>query len=124
MVEHGRGGSIVAITSIAAANPAFASNVGYAASKAALDAVVKHVAPRVAPMGVRLNAVGPGITATSMSAVLQHDAARRAAALAAVPMGRLAEPDEIAEAVRFLASDDAAFITGESLYVDGGCFTR
>lgn len=114
------GGALVAVTSLAAHQPAMASSPAYVASKAALAALVSHLAPRLAPLGVRINGVAPGITRTAMSRVLDDDPARREAALAGVPLGRMAEPEEIADAVAFLLGTDSSFITGEHLVVAGG----
>lgn len=123
MLDLGRAGSLVAITSTAASNPTLASNPAYAVSKAAMRAAVQSLATKLGPHGIRVNAVGPGITATSMSAGLLHDESRRTAALATVPLGRMADPTEIANAVLFLASEEASFVSGETIYVDGGFFT-
>jgi glucose 1-dehydrogenase len=122
-VDQSTPGSIVVLSSTAAADPTAASNPHYAMSKAAVTTLVRGLSPKLAPLGIRLNAVGPGITETSMSTVLRDDPERLAKALGPVPMRRLAKPSEIAAAVTFLASDAAAFVTGESLYVDGGFFT-
>ncbi|OAA27427.1 3-oxoacyl-(acyl-carrier protein) reductase [Frankia sp. EI5c] len=115
-------GSIVVITSVAAANSTASNNVAYTASKAGAQALVKHVARLVAARGIRVNAVGPGLIDTNMSRSFLASSAN-SAVLAQIPAGRAGTPDEVAEAVLYLAGDRSSFITGEVLYVDGGQFT-
>jgi len=122
MVPRGSG-SVVVITSTAAANQTFSSAASYSASKAGAWALVKHVARLAAPAGVRVNAVGPGLIETKMSEGYLRDERNRDAVLAAIPLGRAGTVDDIAASVLFLCSDEANFITGEALYVDGGQFT-
>jgi NAD(P)-dependent dehydrogenase (short-subunit alcohol dehydrogenase family) len=92
----------------------------YIASKHAVEGLTKAAALEAAAFGVRVNAVAPGPTETEMLARLTADPARRAALIASVPLGRVGTPEEIAEAIVFLASDKASFITGQVLSVDGG----
>lgn len=117
MLERG-GGAIVNIVSIGAlhANPAVGA---YSASKAALVALTRQTAIEWGPAGVRANAVGPGLIETE-GAGIYHDQAVRQARAAAVPLGRLGTSTDIADAVAFLASPAATYITGQVLYVDGG----
>lgn len=117
MIKNG-GGAIVNIVSIGAlhANPAVGA---YSASKAALVALTRQTAIEWGPDGVRANAVGPGLIATD-GAGIYHDPAVGQARAAAVPLGRLGTPADIADAVAFLVSPAAAYITGQVLYVDGG----
>ena len=93
------------------ANPGQAN---YAASKAGLIAMTKTVAAEVARRGVTVNAVAPGLIETDMTADLGDDL------LKAVPARRAGTPEEVAACVRFLASDEAAYVTGSTLTVDGG----
>lgn len=118
MIERGAG-VIVNIVSIAAkhANPAVGS---YGPSKAALLSLTEQVALEWGPHGVRCNAVGPGLVPTEGTGAVYDDPAVRAARAAAVPLRRLAEPADVAHAVAFLASDRAAYINGQVIYVDGG----
>ena len=90
----------------------------YSASKAGLFGLAKTAARELAASGVTVNAVAPGIITTDMTADIPET--RRVKQLAAIPMARFGTPEEVAGAVRFLASDDASWITGQTLCVDGG----
>jgi NAD(P)-dependent dehydrogenase (short-subunit alcohol dehydrogenase family) len=92
----------------------------YAASKHAVEGMTKSAALEAAAFGVRVNAVAPGPTDTGMLDRFTGTAARKAGLVSTVPFGRVGQPDEIANALVFLASDKAAFITGHVLSVDGG----
>ncbi|MFV0258932.1 MAG: SDR family NAD(P)-dependent oxidoreductase [Acidimicrobiales bacterium] len=123
MIESGNGGRIVTIASIAAKHPD-AGPVPYTASKAAVWMLTKKAARELAPAGIRVNAIGPGFIATHMTAVISSVGDRQQEILAAVPMGRLGEPDEIAKVAVFLAGDDSSYLTGEIIHPDGGWFTE
>ncbi len=90
----------------------------YSASKAGLLGLCKTAARELAPSHVTVNAVAPGIITTDMTADIPET--RRVKQLAGIPMGRFGRPEEVASAVRFLASDAAAYITGQTLVIDGG----
>jgi 3-oxoacyl-[acyl-carrier protein] reductase len=90
----------------------------YAASKAGIIGFTKSLARELGSRGVRANVVAPGYVKTQLTDVLPEEATQ--AMIANTPLGRVAEPREVAGAVRFLASDEASFITGEVLLVDGG----
>ena len=94
----------------------------YSASKAGLFGLAKTAARELAASNVTVNAVAPGIITTDMTADIPET--RRARQLASIPLGRFGTPEEVAGAVRFLASDDAAWITGQTLCVDGGLCMR
>ena len=111
-------GAIVAIASVSGLRSA-PRHGAYGAAKAGLMALVRTLAVELAAGGVRVNAVAPGAVLTPRVAALMDDA-RRAESAASIPLGRLATPDDIAHAVTFLASDLAAYITGQTLVVDGG----
>lgn len=115
-------GALVVITSVAAANPTASGHVAYTASKAGAQAMVKHVARLVAPKGIRVNAVAPGLIDTNMSRTFLANAANQAV-FAQIPAGHAGTPDDIADAVLYLAGEHSRFVTGEVLYVDGGQFT-
>jgi NAD(P)-dependent dehydrogenase (short-subunit alcohol dehydrogenase family) len=119
LIEQGSGGRVIVIASIASlvATP---SGVAYNASKGAAIQLVRTLAPQVASHGITVNAVCPGWIRTAMTRETQEDPERLARALAAHPLGRLGEPEDVAGAALFLASDDASWITGIALPVDGG----
>jgi 3-oxoacyl-[acyl-carrier protein] reductase len=113
-----KGSSVVLLSSLAA--HAFVGTLSaYAASKGAIDALVRHFASALGPRGIRVNAVAPGIVATDMSSFTKTDAGRDIA-LGLQALKRVAQPDDIAGVVAFLASDDARWITGDTIHVDGG----
>ncbi|EHR7858173.1 3-oxoacyl-ACP reductase FabG [Vibrio parahaemolyticus] len=97
-----------------------AGQTNYAAAKAGVIGFTKSMAREVASRGVTVNTVAPGFIETDMTKALNGD--QRAATLANVPAGRLGDPREIASAVVFLASPEAAYITGETLHVNGGMY--
>ncbi|EID7697529.1 TPA: 3-oxoacyl-ACP reductase FabG [Vibrio parahaemolyticus] len=97
-----------------------AGQTNYAAAKAGVIGFTKSMAREVASRGVTVNTVAPGFIETDMTKALNDD--QRAATLANVPAGRLGNPREIASAVVFLASPEAAYITGETLHVNGGMY--
>lgn len=114
-------GRIVNISSINALSGQF-GQTNYAAAKAGLIGFTKSLALESAAMGITVNAVAPGYTDTAMVNAVAPDILKQI--LATVPVGRLAQPEEIARAVVFLVSDDAGFITGETLSVNGGKYLQ
>ncbi|MHB8772261.1 MAG: SDR family NAD(P)-dependent oxidoreductase [Syntrophales bacterium] len=112
------GGRIVNVSSIAGKLGDITSAPGYGPSKAGGDALMKTLSRQLAPYGIRVNAVAPHAIETEMSA--QWSEERRREIVAGIPLGRLGTPEDVAQAVLFLASDAASFITGEILDVNGG----
>jgi 3-oxoacyl-[acyl-carrier protein] reductase len=114
-----RWGRIVNITSVVG-ETGQAGQANYAASKAGLIGITKSLARELASRNITANAIAPGYIETAMTAVLKDE--QRAAMLAQIPLGRAGADADIAAAVRFLASDDAAYITGHVLDVNGGMY--
>jgi NAD(P)-dependent dehydrogenase (short-subunit alcohol dehydrogenase family) len=120
MIGQGSGGAIVSIASTAG----FVGLPGrgpYCAAKAGIMGLTRAMSLEGAPVGIRVNAVAPGYTRTELlQQAIDNGSQREEWMLERVPLNRLAEPDEIARVVRFLASDDAAYVTGQTIVVDGG----
>jgi NAD(P)-dependent dehydrogenase (short-subunit alcohol dehydrogenase family) len=111
--------SSIIFTSSLAARASAGTLPAYAASKGALDTLVKHFATALGPRGIRVNAIAPGIVDTDMSNFTKTEAGRNAA-LDMQALKRIAQPEDIAPVVAFLASSDARWITGDIVHVDGG----
>jgi NAD(P)-dependent dehydrogenase (short-subunit alcohol dehydrogenase family) len=120
MVKAGVRGSIVNMSS-ANAVLAIPNQVPYVVSKGGINQLTKVMAVALAPHGIRVNAIGPGTILTELAkqAVLTDDAARKKI-LSRTPLGRCGEPEEVAAVAAFLASDDASYLTGQTIYPDGG----
>lgn len=113
----GEGGSIINTSSMVS-KMGQPSGVGYPMSKFAVNGITVSLARELGPRGIRVNAVAPGVTATDMVAALPEEMIKPIAA--AIPLRRVATPEDVANAFVFLASDLAAYVTGEVLAVDGG----
>jgi len=119
MIEAGTGGAIVNMSSINA-QVAIPSIAAYCASKGGLAQLTRASALALAPHGIRVNAVGPGSIDTAMLAAVNADPAALQMVMSRTPLKRLGTPGEIGEVVAFLVSEKASYITGETIYVDGG----
>jgi NAD(P)-dependent dehydrogenase (short-subunit alcohol dehydrogenase family) len=119
MLESG-GGSIVNVASFVALVGAATAQIAYTASKGGVLAMTREMAVEYARQGIRANSICPGPIETPLLAELLADPVRRQRRLVHIPIGRFGRPEEIAKAALFLASDDASFVTGSALVVDGG----
>ena len=122
MIGQGRGGSIVTIASIAAKVPE-AGPLAYGVSKAGVWMLTKQAARALAPVGIRVNSIGPGFIDTNMTAVISEMPDIAQLLMSQIPMGRMGTPREVANTALFLASDEASYFTGEILHPDGGWYT-
>ena len=120
MVKQGEGGAIVNMSSVNAV-VAIPNQLPYAVSKGAVNQLTKAMALALAPHGIRVNGIGPGTILTEMAkdAVLGSKEAERKI-LSRTPLGRMGTPEEIARVAAFLASDEASYMTGQTIYPDGG----
>jgi len=114
----GKGSSIVLLSSLGA-HASVGTLPAYAATKGAIDTLVKHFASALGERGVRVNAVAPGVVETDMSSFAKTDSGRNST-MAMQALKRIAQPEDIAPVVAFLASDQARWITGDTVRVDGG----
>jgi NAD(P)-dependent dehydrogenase (short-subunit alcohol dehydrogenase family) len=123
MTAAGNGGSIINIASLNAIQPAEGMGL-YCATKAAVDMYSRCAAMELGPHGIRVNSIAPGLVDTPLAALLNQTPAIHAAFVENAPLGRTGTPDDIAGVALFLASDDAEWITGDLLKVDGGAHTK
>lgn len=116
------GGAPGAIINMSSVNAVFAiaNQVPYSISKGGVNQLTKVMALALAPYGIRVNAIGPGSIMTDMLASVANDKTARQKVLSRTPLGRIGEPAEIAAIAAFLASDEASYITGQTIYADGG----
>ena len=119
MVAQGTGGTIINMSSINAvlAIPQIAP---YVVSKGGVNQLTKVMALALADKGIRVNGIGPGTIGTEMAAQVLSDPAKMQAAMSRTPMGRVGDPGEIASVAVFLASEESSYITGQTIYADGG----
>ncbi len=117
--DGGTPGTIINMSSV---NAVFAipNQVPYSVSKGGLNQLTKVAALSLAEYGIRVNGIGPGSIMTEMLASVNSDPAAKARVLSRTPLRRVGEPSEIAGVAAFLASDDASYITGQTIYADGG----
>jgi NAD(P)-dependent dehydrogenase (short-subunit alcohol dehydrogenase family) len=111
-----------AIVNLSSVNAVFAlpNQVPYSVSKGGISSLTKVMALALAPHGIRVNAIGPGSIMTEMLGTVMADDAARKRILSRTPLGRIGDPQEIAAIAAFLASDQASYITGQTIYADGG----
>ena len=114
-----RKGAIVNIASVAG-QVGNAGQANYSASKAGIIGLTKTIAKEVASRGITVNAIAPGFIETEMTAVLSDKA--KESHMQKIPLGRLGTPEDVAEAVYWLSSDAAGYITGQTIHVNGGMF--
>lgn len=120
LMQKNGGGSIINLSSISGVAGQTFVHMGYNASKGAVRTMTKSAAVQFAKAGVRVNSVHPGLMPPMRTSKLTADPEVRERMLRAVPMGRIGEVHEVANAILFLASDEASYITGAELFVDGG----
>ena len=119
MVDRGEG-VIVNVSSVAGKRGDYLGNAHYTAAKAGLIGLTRSLAASVASKGVRVNSVAPGLVKTALTDQMSEETRRRT--IERIPIGRLGSSDEIADAVLFLASDQASYVVGETLSVNGGSY--
>lgn len=119
MVAQGKGGAIVTMSSVNGAM-AIPTIAGYNASKGGVTNLTRCMALALAPHNIRVNAVGPGSIHTDVLQSVMDNEEKKRSILSRTPLLRIGEPSEVASVVAFLASDDASYVTGEIVYVDGG----
>jgi 3-oxoacyl-[acyl-carrier protein] reductase len=120
-LQKGQNPTIINISSMAGFTGGILSNPAYSSSKAAVTCMTKNLAKHCAPMGIRVNEISPG---TAVTAMTENWLGREKLKdfVPQVPMGRLAEAGDVAKVILFLASDDAGFITGQTIHVNGGMY--
>lgn len=119
-LDTGRPGCIVSVSSVEAAFPFDENAVAYVISKSGLTGMTRALALRYGRAAIRVNAVGPGPVMTPMIATLEENPMELRRIERAIPLGRVASAEEIASVVAFLASDEASYITGQTIFADGG----
>jgi NAD(P)-dependent dehydrogenase (short-subunit alcohol dehydrogenase family) len=119
MIAHGNGGAIVNVASLNSHVPMF-GGVAYCCAKAGVEMLSRNAALELASKRIRVNTISPGLTDTPLTAVMHNIAGVEGAYMDRIPMKRWGTPEDMAAAALFLASDDAGYISGSNLFVDGG----
>jgi len=122
MIKQGNGGKIINISSIAGFI-GFHNLSHYCAAKAGVIELTKQMALELAPYKINVNSIGPGAIKTAMTKQVESDPKQLKEIIARIPLGRMGEPEEIANVAAFFASDEASYVTGETIFVDGGWLT-
>ena len=115
-----QGGAIVNLSSVRGIRGYTGGNTGYCATKGAVELITKALALEWAPSGIRVNALGPALVITPGTKHIAEDPQLAAKYAAAVPLGRIGLPEDMVGAVVYLCSDAASFVSGQTIYVDGG----
>ena len=115
----GRPGRIINISSVHEEIP-FPNFAAYCASKGGLKMLTRNLAVELGPLGITVNSIAPGAIETPINSALLHDEVKLRSLLGQIPLGRLGKPEDVAGLAVFLASDDAAYVTGSTYFVDGG----
>ncbi len=118
-IAAGRPGRVITVSSVHEELP-LPGQASYCAAKGGVKVLTRDLAVSLARHGITVNAIAPGAIATDANAELMEDAPRLEALLRQIPLGRLGSPDDVAGVAAFLASDDAAYVTGSTYFVDGG----
>jgi glucose 1-dehydrogenase len=119
MIEQGGGGCIINISSVHEDLP-MVGNAVYCAAKGGLRMLTRTLATELAKHNIRIVNVGPGAVATPINKATLEDPQKRAALLGEIPLNRIGQPEDVANAVAWLASDEASYVTGTTLFIDGG----
>ena len=119
MAKQGKGGSIITMSSCNAVM-AIPTIAPYVASKGGINQLTRAASISLATKGIRVNAIGPGSIATDMVKMVAKDPAVKHAQMARTPLGRYGEPEEVGKVALFLATEDSSYITGQTIYPDGG----
>ncbi|MFP4005268.1 MAG: SDR family NAD(P)-dependent oxidoreductase [Candidatus Hadarchaeia archaeon] len=122
MLDNDIEGKIINIASIAGAT-GYQNSSAYCSSKGGMISLTKELGQELAPKGINVNAIGPGVIETDMTRDLLKDEDVKSQLLSMTPRGRIGKPEDIASAAVYLASDDADFVVGETIFVDGGWLT-
>lgn len=123
MIAENHGGAIINIASINARQPAEGFSA-YCTAKAGVEMLTRVAAMELGPRGIRVTGIGPGLIDTPLTGYQQNNPALRQAYLDNIPLGRVGQPRDIANAALFLASDEASWVTGDTLFVDGAELTK
>lgn len=123
MIKSNVHGKVISIASIAGA-VGFTNSSAYCASKGGIINLTRELALELAPYGINVNAIGPGVIETKMTEGMLANAEAKKSLLAQTPIGRVGQPEDIGKAAVYLASEESSFVTGQTLFVDGGWLVK